>query len=139
MVCIGMIALNCVIKILSQINDLFVLGLHGYITSFNSIFDLLLISILGIFVWYSSICVLDEIENIYDENHSNNMRIVFIAAIIMVNIQLARSLKFFDFFASFIRSIIEVTKASIQIAAMSGFIIVTFAILFQILDQNNPD
>ena len=57
--------------------------------------------------------------------------------ILVANLQLFRFLKFFEFFASFVRSFVEVTKASIQIGTLLFFIVITMAMLIQILDANS--
>ena len=85
-ICIGMIALHCVLKLMSQVTDLFVLGLQGYITSFNSVFELILLLVLGFFIYYASLCMVDELNTEINDDHRDNMRIVFIAATIIVNI-----------------------------------------------------
>lgn len=105
------------------------LGCAGYFTSFNTMFELLNILIYALFLFYSAQFLVKELQTDVSEEHIKNTRVIFIGVILVANLQLFRFLKFFEFFASFVRSFVEVTKASIQIGTLLFFIVITMAML----------
>ena len=57
----------------------------------------------------------------------------------MMNFQLLNIIRIFDFFASFVRSLMEIVKDAAQIGSMLLFIVTTLSFLFYILDLNSKE
>ena len=60
-----------------------------------------------------------------------------IVVLLILNLQLFRTLRIFTFFQSFIRQLLEIIKSTSQIASMLLFVIFVQAELFWVLDENS--
>ena len=110
MICIVSITIYLLTKIWTHIEDIFMLGIKGYFQSHNSLFELLLMIPLAIFIymalWREQLFIEDE----FTRDDEDKLRILEILIILENQIQLFRNLKTFDFFAEFVRSFVEIIK-----------------------------
>jgi hypothetical protein len=56
-----------------------------------------------------------------------------------MNFQLLNLLRIFDFFAAFVRSLLEIVGDSAQIGSMLAFVVLTLSFLFYVLDLNSEE
>ena len=68
-----------------------------------------------------------------------NLRIVNITQILLMNYQLLYLIRIFDFFAAFVRSLMEILKDSAPIGSVLIFITITQGMLFYVLDMNQTE
>ena len=60
--CLSLVTVYLLKQAYSQLHDMCTLGLGGYFTSFNSMYELLLLIFLGFFVYYASSLVVNQLQ-----------------------------------------------------------------------------
>lgn len=137
--CLSLTCLYMMKQVYGQLYDMCNLGLGGYFTSFNSMYELLILAFIGLFVYYAAheVVEVEVLEKKDNDGFIETLRCLEIAIVLLLNLQLFRFLKIFKFFQSFIRQFLEIAKGTAQIASMLFFVILTQAVLLYILDENS--
>lgn len=101
--CLALTSIYLLTRLYSQIIDICELSCTGYFTSFNSMVELFLIAILSTFVYYGTKIVVNILGGEVTTTFLETMRLLEIGIMLILNLQLFRFLKIFQFFQSFIR------------------------------------
>ena len=73
------------------------------------------------------------------KRHIEWLRIVNICQILLMNFQLFDVIRKFDFFAAFVRSLVEILRDMAPIGTVLIFVTIAQGMLFYILDMNQPE
>ena len=132
-ICFASILTGVAIKIFNKRNEFSSIEFKEYLSKTSNQLDFITYLLIIVFV-YSVVRM-----TFFPDSGTTvkEIRVVGIFQIIVMNVQLLYIIRIFQFFARFVRSLLEIVKDAAQIGCMMLFIVFGMSFLFYILDMNS--